>query len=623
MRKFTGKQRRGLIRIGIGAVCFLVMFVSESLIQMPNILPLAVYVAVFALTGYDVLYKAVRGIFCGSFLDENFLMTVATAGAFLSGEYAEGAAVMLFYQVGEWFQEYAVGRSRRSIAELMDIRPETANVEKDGTVVTVAPDEVSVGDVIVVRAGERIPLDGTVLEGASSVDMSALTGESVPVDVNAGDCVISGGINGGGTLRIGAAKRYEDSTVSRILELTESAAEKKAKAESFITKFAKYYTPCVVFAAVLISVIPPLVLSEGFAKWLHRGLIFLVISCPCALVISVPLSFFGGIGGAGKRGILVKGGCYLEGLARVGTIVFDKTGTLTKGTFEVTELRPIDGNEAELLELAALAESYSHHPIAQSILRAYGNLPELSRTANVYEVAGKGVTAEIDGKKVAVGNLALIEEMDCDVSEANEPGTVVYVAADGKYLGCIIVSDEIKPGSAEAIERLRKLGVGKMVMLTGDREGTAKSVGAKLGIPDVRAELLPHEKVAAVEKLISEKPKNESLAFVGDGINDAPVLALADVGIAMGGIGSDAAIEAADIVLMDDEPRKLAEAVLIAKKTVRIVRQNIVFALGVKLAVLILGAVGITNMWGAVFADVGVCVIAVFNAMRALNTEKS
>ncbi len=621
--KLTVKQRRALTRIIIGAVCYLGMFVSKHLLQMPNAVPLTVYVAIFVLTGYDVLFKAVRGILGGGFLDENFLMTVATVGAFLSGEYAEGAAVMLFYQIGEWFQGYAVGRSRRSIAELMDIRPETANVEKDGAVVTVSPDEVSVGDVIVVRAGERIPLDGTVLEGASSVDMSALTGESVPVDVGTGDSVISGSINGGGTLRVTATKRYEDSTVSRILELTESSAAKKAKAENFITKFAKYYTPCVVLAAVLISVIPPLALGGGFSRWIRRGLIFLVISCPCALVISVPLSFFGGIGGAGKRGILVKGGCYLEELARVGTVVLDKTGTLTKGTFEVTEIRATDGNGAALLELAAHAEAYSHHPIAQSILRAYASTPELSRTANVYEVAGKGVTADIDGRHVAIGNLALISETGCDVPETNESGTAVYVAADGEYLGRIIISDEIKSGSAEAIDSLKRLGVRSTVMLTGDRRSTAESVGARLGISDIRAKLLPHEKVAAVEELISRKPKNESLVFVGDGINDAPVLALADVGIAMGAIGSDAAIEAADIVLMDDEPKKLAEAVLIAKKTVRIVRQNIVFALGVKLIVLILGALGMTNMWSAVFADVGVCVIAVLNAMRALNTGKN
>lgn len=621
--KLTVKQRRALTRIVIGAACFLGMFVSERLLQVPNIAALAVYVAIFALTGYDVLLKAVRGVLGGGFLDENFLMTVATVGAFLSGEYAEGAAVMLFYQIGEWFQGYAVGRSRRSIAELMDIRPETANVEKDGTVVTVTPDEVSVGEVIVVRTGERIPLDGTVLEGASSVDMSALTGESVPVDVGVGDSVISGSINGGGTLRVTATKRYEDSTVARILELTENSAAKKAKAENFITKFAKYYTPCVVLAAVLISVIPPLALGGGFSRWIRRGLIFLVISCPCALVISVPLSFFGGIGGAGKRGILVKGGCYLEELARVGTVVLDKTGTLTKGTFEVTELRATDGNGAKLLELAAHAEAYSHHPIAQSILRAYACTPELSRTANVYEVAGKGVTADIDGRRVVIGNLSLISEAGCDVSESNESGTAVYVAADGEYLGCIIISDEIKSGSAEAIDSLKRLGVRNTVMLTGDRRSTAESVGARLGISDIRAQLLPHEKVAAVEELISRKPKNESLVFVGDGINDAPVLALADVGIAMGAIGSDAAIEAADIVLMDDEPGKLAEAVLIAKKTVRIVRQNIVFALGVKLIVLILGALGMTNMWSAVFADVGVCVIAVLNAMRALNTGKN
>lgn len=607
-----------LVRIGAGAV----LFALALLLPAEGTLRLAAFIVPYAVVGWDVLWRAVRNITRGQVFDENFLMALATVGAFATGEYPEGVAVMLFYQVGEWFQSYAVGRSRQSIASLMDIRPDYANIERDGKLQRVDPDSVAVGDVIVVKAGEKIPLDGVVLEGASAVDTAALTGESLPRDVQPGDDVISGCINKSGLLRVRVTKIFGESTVAKILDLVENSSSKKARAENFITRFARYYTPAVVIAAALLAVVPPLALGYAWNEWIHRALIFLVISCPCALVISVPLSFFGGIGGASKRGVLVKGSNYLEVLADAEIVVFDKTGTLTKGVFNVTAVHPDRVSEARLLELAALAESYSDHPISRSLREAYGKELETARVSDVEELSGRGVRAKIDGHTVCAGNDKLMEEAGVPWHPCHRIGTTVHVSLDGEYVGHIVISDELKPDAAEAIAELKRRGVRKTVMLTGDAKAVGESVAKELGIDEVHAQLLPGDKVDRVEALLKEKSPRGKLAFVGDGINDAPVLSRADIGIAMGAFGSDAAIEAADIVLMDDKPSKIAVAMSIAKKTLRIVHQNIVFALGVKALVLLLGAAGMANMWEAVFADVGVSFIAILNASRALKTDK-
>ena len=613
------KQKKGLVRIGAGAV----LLVAAYLLPVEGWASLVAFLVPYAVVGWDVLWKAVRNILHGQVFDENFLMALATIGAFATGEYSEGVAVMLFYQVGEWVQRYAVGRSRRSIAALMDIRPDHANlVGPDGTARQVDPDEVQVGDVILVKPGERVPLDGTVLEGNSMLDTAALTGESVPRRTAEGDTVISGCINGSGLLRVRVEKPYGESTVAKILDLVENAGEKKAKAENFITKFARWYTPAVVIAALALAVLPPMVLGGGWADWVRRALIFLVISCPCALVISVPLSFFGGIGGASKRGILVKGGAYMEVLANARTVVFDKTGTLTKGVFSVTAVHPHEIDKTHLVELAALAESYSTHPIAVSLRAAYGKTPDAARVAGYEELSGRGVRARVDGRTVCVGNGRLMDEAGAQWHECHLTGTVAHVSVDGSYAGHIVISDEVKPDAAAAIAALKEAGVKKTVMLTGDAREVGEAVAKQLGIDEAYTQLLPADKVEHMERLLARQPKGEALAFVGDGVNDAPVLARADVGIAMGGIGSDAAIEAADVVLMDDKPSKLAEAVRISRRTLRIVHQNIAFALVVKALVLALGALGMATMWEAVFADVGVMVLAILNAMRALKAPQ-
>lgn len=618
MKNLTRKQKKMLARI-LAATVLLIAAVS---IPAEGWLRLAVFLIPYAVIGWDVLYKAVRNIAHGQVFDENFLMALATVGALFTGDYPEAVFVMLFYQVGELFQSYAVGRSRQSIAALMDIRPDYANVERDGQLVKVDPEEVAVGDSIVIQPGERVPLDGVVLEGESALDTAALTGESLPRSVRAGGEVISGCINQTGVLTVKVTKAFGESTVAKILDLVENSSSKKAKAENFITKFAKWYTPSVVIAAALLAVLPPLVLGGGWADWVHRALIFLVISCPCALVISVPLSFFGGIGGASRRGILVKGGNYLEVLANSEIVVFDKTGTLTKGVFQVTAIHPDEYGQDALLELAALAESYSTHPIARSLQKRYGKQPDTARVAGVEELSGRGVRAQVDGHVVCAGNDKLMAEVGANWRPCHHTGTIVHVAVDGVYAGHIVISDEVKPGAKEAVAALKSAGVRKTVMLTGDAQAVAQDVGQQLGMDEVYAQLLPGDKVDRVEALLAEKSAKGALAFVGDGINDAPVLSRADIGVAMGGIGSDAAIEAADIVLMDDQVEKLPEAIRIAKKTLRIVHQNIVFALGVKALVLVLGALGMANMWEAVFADVGVSVIAILNAMRALKTTK-
>ncbi len=621
----TKKQKQTLIRILCGGALYAVFLVVFHLVSAPWYVELIGSLVPYALVGWDVVYKAARGIGHGQIFDEQFLMVVATAGAYGCGEYGEAVAVMLFYQVGEWFQSYAVGRSRKSISDLMDICPEYANMEEGGEIRQVDPDEVEVGSIILVKPGERIPLDGIVVEGTSQVDTSALTGESVPRVVRPGDELISGCVNGSEVLRVRTTKEFDDSTVAKILELVENSAEKKGKVENFITRFARYYTPAVVIAAVILAVIPPLVLGGGalWGVWIQRACIFLVISCPCALVISVPLSFFGGIGAASKNGILVKGSTYMELLAKLDTVVFDKTGTLTRGTFAVTQVLPEKGtSEGALLELAALAEHYSNHPIARSIEAACERTPDYSRVSEAQEQAGRGIRAHVEGRTVLAGNLRLMEEAGLSVQPCSAIGTCVYLAADGRYLGCIVISDELKADAREAIAGLKAAGIAKTVMLTGDRREVGEAVAASLGIDQVHAQLLPGDKVAQLEALLVEEPKGKKLAFVGDGINDAPVLTRADVGIAMGAMGSDAAIEAADVVLMDDLPSKIPLAVSIAKKTVCIAWENIIFALGIKLLFLALGAVGIANMWEAVFADVGVAVIAILNAMRALGRSK-
>lgn len=618
----TRKQKKMLARI---IVTFVILAAEMIFFKVADVKwgygELVCYLVPYFIIGYDILRKAALNILHGQVFDENFLMTIATVGAFFTGEYSEGTAVMLFYQVGELFQSYAVNKSRRSIAELMDIRPDYANIEDEkGDLVQVDPDTIKTGDIIVIKPGEKIPLDGIVTEGSSSADTSALTGESVPRSVSAGSDVISGCINLSGTLRVRVTKPFGQSTVSKILELVENSAEKKSKSENFISKFARVYTPAVVIGACLLAILPPVITGDPFGGWVHRAMTFLVISCPCALVISVPLSFFCGIGGASREGVLIKGGNYIEALADAGIMVFDKTGTLTEGTFEVTDVCPVNTDKDTLIMTAALAECYSDHPIAASLKRACKTKPDPLRVENVHEMAGKGVSARVDGKITLAGNLRLLESEGISVPEAGAScghiGTAVHVAVNGVYMGHIIISDKIKPGAEETISALKELGIRKTVMLTGDMKAAGEAVAKGLGLDECRTELLPADKVQEVETLINEKQAKETLVFVGDGINDAPVLTRADVGIAMGGIGSDAAIEAADIVLMDDKPEKIVFAVKLSRRTMQIVKQNIVFALGVKLITLILGALGLAGMWAAVFADVGVSVIAILNAMR-------
>ena len=621
----SDKQKKMLTRIIISMILFLGLFIAEHigvLAALPGILTLFIYLAVYALIGYDIVWKALRNISHGQIFDENFLMMVATAGAFGVKEYSEAVAVMLFYQVGELFQSYAVGKSRQSIAAMMDICPQYANIEEDGNLVQVDPDDVEIGTVIVVKPGERIPLDGVVVEGTSMVDTAALTGESVPRKAQVGDDIISGCVNGSGTLKVKVTKAFEDSTVSKILELVENASSKKAKVENFITRFAKYYTPVVTIAAVILALVPPIILGGGFADWIQRACIFLVISCPCALVISVPMGFFGGIGAASGIGVLVKGSNYLEAVAEMDTIVFDKTGTLTKGEFKVSDVKATgEITDAELLELAALGEGYSNHPIAESIRNAYGKALDMDRVNNSEEIAGHGIHARIDESDIYLGNAKLMKQQGIAYEENTKIGTVVYVAKNGKFAGSIVISDAIKDGAKEAIHDMKAVGVKKCVMLTGDRKEVAEAVAKELGLDEVHAELLPGDKVSQVERLLREKQEKSRLAFVGDGINDAPVLTRADIGIAMGSMGSDVAIEAADIVLMDDDVRKIASIVKISRKTLRIVKQNVVFALSVKAIVLILGALGLASMWAAVFADVGVSVLAILNSMRTLQKK--
>ncbi len=615
----SSKQKKSITRIAAGAA----LLVAAMLLPLEGWLRLLPFLAAYLTVGGGVLMRAGRNILNGQVFDENFLMSIATIGAFAVGEYAEGVVVMLFSQIGQLFESYAVGRSRESIASLMNIRPDSATVLREGRLITVDPYNVGIGEIIVVEPGEKIPLDGIVRSGASSIDSSALTGESLPRDIVSGSEALSGCINLTGVLEIEVTKEFGESTVSKILELVENAASKKAKTENFITKFARYYTPCVVAAAVLLAVVPPLILSEPFSGWINRALIFLVISCPCALVISVPLSFYGGIGGASKRGILIKGSNYLEALSKTELVVMDKTGTLTKGTFSVESVNPVDISAEKLLEYAALAESYSNHPISASLIRAYGRETDLSRVSNARESAGHGVMADVDGLPVLAGNAKLMKEAGVDCSVPARPGTAVHVAVDGRYAGYILIADEIKEDAKNAVEEMRKAGVKKTVMLTGDAGSVAVYIAGKLGIDEVHSELLPADKLDQVERLGKETSKEGKLAFVGDGINDAPVLSQADIGIAMGGLGSDAAIEAADIVIMDDRPSKIPVAIRISRKTMRIVWQNIIFSLAVKAAVLALGAVGIATMWEAVFADVGVSVIAILNAVRLIRGEKT
>ena len=621
------KQKKMLWRIIVSAV----LMVALHFVPVTGLVRFALYMVPYFIVGYDILWKAVLGIWNRQVFDENFLMAVATVGAIVigltdSGDYTEAIAVMLFYQIGELFQSYAVGRSRKNISELMDIRPDYANVEVDGQLEQVDPDEVEVGSIIIVQPGEKVPIDGIVVEGRSTLNTAALTGESLPREVEEGGEIISGCINLTGLLKIRTTKEFGESTVSKILDLVENASSRKSKSEAFISKFAKVYTPAVCYSAVALALLPPLTrqflmgLTPDWADWFYRALTFLVSSCPCALVISIPLSFFAGIGGASNQGVLVKGSNYLETLAQTRTLVFDKTGTLTEGVFEVTRITPAEGfEEGRLLELAALAESASSHPISKSLQKAYGQELDRSRVGQVEERSGAGVVAEVDGKSVAAGNDKLMNQLGVAFQESDEPGTVVHISVDGVYAGQILIADRIKPGAAEAIAQLRSAGVRRMVMLTGDHRSVAEKVAKELGIDEYYSELLPADKVTKVEELLAERSNDrDKLAFVGDGINDAPVLSRADIGIAMGAMGSDAAIEAADVVLMDDDPRKIAKAIKISRKCLRIVYQNTWFAIGVKLGCLLLGALGIANMWLAIFADVGVMVLAVLNAIRAL-----
>ena len=608
-----------LWRIIIGAA----VLATAVLLSLNNEwLQIALFIISYIIVGGDVVKRAVKNIFKGQVFDENFLMSIATIGAFFIGEYPEGVAVMLFYQVGELFQSYAVGKSRKSIASLMDIRPDYANVKKGDELVKVDPDEVQIGDIIVIKAGEKIPLDGKVIKGSSMIDTSALTGESVPHEVEVGSDILSGCININGVITAEVTKEFGESTVSKILDLVENASSKKSNSEQFITKFARYYTPVVVIIAVFLAIIPPLVIDGAtFSDWIYRALAFLVVSCPCALVISIPLSFFGGIGGASKKGVLVKGSNYLEALAETEIVVFDKTGTLTKGVFNVQEIHPEGVSKEELLELTAHAESYSNHPISLSLKRAYSKEIDNGRISDVEEISGHGVIATVDGKKVMAGNIKLMKMMDIPYFKGELIGTIVHVAVNNKYIGYIVIADEVKEDSAQAIKELKAANIKQTVMLTGDNKSIGSKVAKELGLDKVYAELLPADKVEKLEELFSQKSKKGKLAFVGDGINDAPVLARADIGIAMGGLGSDAAIEAADVVIMTDEPSKIATTMKISKKTLKIAHQNIVFAIGIKIIVLILSAFGITTMWAAIFADVGVTIIAVLNAFRALNVK--
>ena len=619
----TKKQKKVLIRI---IIAFLLLIVLHF-VPVKGWLSLVLYLVPYFVIGYDILKKAFKGILNRQVFDENFLMAVATVGAIILGEYTEGVAVMLFYQIGELFQSYAVGKSRRNISELMDIRPDYANIEKDGKLEKVDPDEVEVGSIIVVKPGEKIPIDGIVEYGTTTLNTAALTGESLPRDAKEGDEVISGCINMTGLIKIKTTKEFGDSTVSKILDLVENSSSKKSRSENFITKFARYYTPAVCYGALALAVLPPIVsLIIGFDpawnQWIYRALTFLVISCPCALVISIPLSFFAGIGGASKEGVLVKGSNYLEALSEAKYIVFDKTGTLTKGVFEVAGIHDAVIPEDKLREYAAYAESFSSHPISKSLCKAYGKEIDQTRVSDVNEISGEGVTAVVDGTSVAAGNIKLMKRLGIECKECGSVGTVVHVAVNGSYAGHILISDQLKPHTKQALEELKKLGMKKLVMLTGDAKRVAESVAKEVGVTDVYSELLPADKVSKVEELLEKKPAKEKLVFVGDGINDAPVLSRADIGIAMGALGSDAAIEAADIVLMDDDPLKISKAIHISKKCIRIVYENIYFAIGIKIICLVLGALGIANMWAAIFADVGVMVIAVLNAIRALNAGK-
>lgn len=618
------KQKNVLYRIIVSLILLVAVSILDALVEMPWILRLALYLVPYLVIGYDILKKAGKGILKRQVFDENFLMAVATVGAVCLGDYKEGAAVMLFYQIGELFQSVAVGKSRKNIAALMDIRPDYANMMVDGKLEKVDPDDVEIGSEIIINPGEKVPIDGVITEGNTTLNTSALTGESLPRDASCGDEIISGCINMTGMIKVKTTKEFGDSTVSKILDLVENSAMKKSRSENFITKFAKYYTPAVCYSALVLAILPPIVRllmgsSPMWGEWIIRALTFLVISCPCALVISIPLSFFGGIGCASSNGILVKGSNYLEALSATKYIVFDKTGTLTKGVFEVTASYPENGFDKEtLLGMAAYAESSSSHPISLSLKKAYGQELDLSRVSDIEEIAGHGVCARVDGKKVYVGNMRLMQRDNLTVTTEHKEGTVCYVAVDGTYAGCIVISDVVKPTTKDAIAGLKKNGIKKTIMLTGDANETAQRVAAEIGIDEVHSELLPADKVAQVEHILNAKGEKENLAFVGDGINDAPVLSRADIGIAMGAMGSDAAIEAADVVLMDDDPAKIALAMKISVRTLKIVRENIVFALAVKAVCLILGALGIANMWVAIFADVGVMVLAVLNATRAL-----
>lgn len=634
----TRKQKKMLIRIIVSAALLLLCKVIFKLVELPDAyspyIKFVAYMIPYFVIGWDILKKAFKGILNKQVFDENFLMAVATVGAIgvaiadnTKGDYTEAIAVMLFYQIGELFQSYAVGKSRRNISDLMDIRPDYANVERDGKIETVDPDEVEIGSIIVVSAGEKIPIDGVIVEGTTSLDTAALTGESVPRNAKSGDEVISGCINLSGTVKIRTTKAFGESTVSKILDLVENSSSKKSKSEKFISKFARYYTPIVCYSALALAIIPPVGrLIAGYdalwSQWIYRALTFLVISCPCALVISIPLSFFAGIGGASKEGVLVKGSNYLETLSKTNCVVFDKTGTMTKGVFEVSEICPQgDVSNDKLLEYAAFAECYSTHPISKSLQKAYAKDIDKNTVTDVEEISGHGLTAKVNGVSVAAGNAKLMKKLGLEYSDCDKTGTVVHIAVDGKYAGYILISDTLKPTSVEAIAALKKMGIEKTVMLTGDSDKVAQAVAAQLGVDEVHSELLPADKVKQVEALLAQEGEKKKLAFVGDGINDAPVLSRADIGIAMGGLGSDAAIEAADIVLMDDDPLKISKAIKISKKCLRIVNQNIYFAIGIKILCLLLGAVGIANMWVAIFADVGVMVIAVLNAIRALRVH--
>lgn len=620
----TKKQKKVLIRIIIAAV----LVIALQFIPVKGYVRFGLYMIPYFVIGYDILKKAGKGILNRQIFDENFLMAVATIGAIALGDYKEGTAVMLFYQIGELFQSYAVGKSRRNISDLMDIRPDYANVEKDGELEQVDPDEIEIGTVIVVQPGEKVPIDGVVVEGTSSLNTSALTGESVPREVSVDDEIISGCINMTGLLKIRTTKEFGESTVSKILELVENASSRKSRSENFISKFAKIYTPAVCYGALALAILPPIVrmafmgLAPEWGDWVYRALTFLVISCPCALVISIPLSFFAGIGGASREGVLVKGSSFLETLSQTKIVVFDKTGTMTKGVFEVSGIHHSPYKDEELLEYAALAESYSTHPISKSLQRAYGKPIDKNRVSDVEEIGGHGLTAKVDGKVVAAGNAKLMKKLGIEYHDCSHVGTIVHVAIDGKYAGHILISDVIKEHAAEAIAALKKSGIEKTVMLTGDAKNVADHVAAQLGIDEVCSELLPGDKVEKVEELLTKKSEKDKLAFVGDGINDAPVLSRADIGIAMGALGSDAAIEAADIVLMDDDPLKISKAIRISRKCIRIVYENIYFAIGIKVICLVLGALGIANMWFAIFADVGVMILAVLNAIRTLFVKK-